>query len=323
MRSAFSIRVVFVVLLLTSLPTLGLPCSICRCGDPAFFVNGARSLSRGQWIFTIDNFYTRKTSGAILDEAELEHEGRTNFFGPLIVQSVHHDDHGAESQRHNSLQLVFNYGLSNRIQVMAAMPYSFNRISSADESANTNGFGDPELTLIAHAGSLFGNRARIGLSGGVRLPLGTTDAKNDAGETLDQHSQSGTGAWAGTFGVQAGFGSTALPLFLSTSYQVNGSSDQDFRYGNVWRFNFAAQRALGSTVDLIGEINGRYARRDRAGDLRDVDSGGTVVYFSPGVRVNLARSFSLRVQSQVPIAEDLHGVQNEKTNFRAGLIWTM
>jgi len=323
MRSAFSIRVDFAVLLLITLPTLALPCSICRCGDPAFFVNSARSLSRGQSAFTIDNFYTRKNSGAALDEAEREHEGRVNFYRPLSVQTVQHEGHYEESQRHNSLQLIFNYGLSNRLQIMAAMPYSFNRISSGDESVNTNGFGDPELTLIAGAGSLFGNRVRLALNGGVRLPLGSTDEKNIAGEALDQHAQSGTGAWAGTLGVQASFGSTALPLFLSTSYQVNGSNDQDFRYGNVWRFNLAAQRSLGSAIDLIGEINGRYARLDRTGGLRDVDSGGTVVYLSPGVRFNLTTSFSLRVQSQVPVVENLYGAQNEKTNFRAGLIWTM
>jgi len=321
MRSAFSIRAIFVVLLLTTLPSLGLPCSICKCGDPAFFVNGARSLSRGQWIFTIDNFYMRKTSGAVIKD----HPDATgvNLLQPLYVQNVQHEENGAESQRQNSLQLVFNYGLSERLQLMAAVPYSFNRISSAGESVNTNGFGDPELTLIAHAGSLFGNRVRLGLISGVRLPLGSTDEKNDAGEPLDQHAQSGTGAWAGTLGVQAIFGSTALPLFLSTSYQVNGGNDQDFRYGNVWRFNFAAQRSLGSTFDVIGEINGRYARRDRVGDVRDLDSGGTVVYFSPGVRINLTTGFSLRVQSQVPVIENLYGAQNEKTNFRAGLIWTM
>jgi hypothetical protein len=319
MRSAFSIRAVFVVLLMTALPTLGLPCSICRCGDPAFFVNGARSLSRGQWVFTIDNFYTRKSSGAVIED----HPDETSvyFSQPLYVQNVQHEENGAESQRQNSLQLVFNYGLSGRLQLMAAVPYSFNRISSAGEPVNTNGFGDPELTLIAHAGSLFGNRVRLGLISGVRLPLGSTNEKNDSGELLDQHAQSGTGAWAGTFGVQAAFGSTVLPLFLSTSYQVNASNDQDFRYGNVWRFNFAAQRSLGSTVDLVGEINGRYAQRDRVGDVRDPDSGGTVVYFSPGVRLNLVSNLSLRIQSQVPVVEELHGVQNEKTNFRAGLIW--
>lgn len=321
MRSAFSIRAVFVVLVLTILPSLGLPCSICKCGDPAFFVNGARSLSRGQWVFTIDNFYTRKNSGAVIEDHP--DQTRANLLQPLSIQNVQHEENGAESQRHNSLQLILNYGLSSRIQVMAALPYSFNRISSGDASVTSNGFGDPELTLIVQAGSLFASRASLALIGGVRLPLGSTGEKNDAGETLDQHSQSGTGAWAGTFGLQAAFGSAALPLFLSTSYQVNGNNDQDFRYGDVWRFNFAAQRALGSNVDLIGEINGRYARRDRAGDLRDEDSGGSVVYFSPGVRINLTTGFSLRVQSQVPVAENLYGAQNEKTNFRAGLIWAM
>lgn len=302
--------------------TTALPCSICRCGDSAFFINSARSLNRGQWIFTVENFYTRKTSGIVIDHHD-ERAGRMNRFSPLGVQHVLHGSAGEESQRQNNLQFILNYGISGRLQLMAAVPYSFNRLSSAEESINSNGFGDPEVILIAHLGSLFGNRVRLAASSGIRLPLGSTNAKNDAGAVLDQHAQNGTGAWAGTWGMQAAFGPATLPLFVSASYQLNGINDRDFRYGNVWRYNFAAQRALSRSIDLIGEVNGRYARRDRADGVRDPNSGGTVIYFSPGVRLNIAGNLALRVQSQFPIAENLYGVQHEKTNFRAGVIWTM
>jgi len=239
---------------ITSMHRTALPCSICRCGDAAFFINGARSLDRGQWIFTIENFYTRKTSGIVEDHLD-ERASRVNRLSPLGVQHSYHGDAGEESQRQNNLQLVLNYGISGRAQLMAAVPYTFNRMSSAEESVKSNGFGDPEVSFIAHVGSLFGNRLVLALSSGVRVPLGSTSAKNDTGVLLDQHAQNGTGAWAGIWGMQAAFGSSTSPLFVSTSYQVNGINDQHFRYGNVWRYNFAAQRALGGAVDLIGEVN--------------------------------------------------------------------
>jgi hypothetical protein len=260
-------RAALLVLATAAFPIIGSPCSICKCGDPVFFINGARGLNRGQWVFTIDHFYTSKRSGTIVADAG-DLAARLNLAAPLGVQSALHGDAGEESQRQNSVQLVFNYGLSGRIQIMAAVPYSFNRLSSSEESVNSNGFGDPEVTFIARAASLLNSRMVLALSGGVRLPLGSTGKTDGAGEVLDQHAQTGSGAWAGTWGMQVAFGSQALPMFVSTSYQVNGTNDEHFRYGNVWRYNFALQRGLGAGIDLIGEINGRYARQDRELDVR-------------------------------------------------------
>jgi hypothetical protein len=55
----------------------------------------------------------------------------------------------------------------------------------------------------------------------------------------------------------------------------------------------------------------------------DLGSGGTVVYFSPGLRLRLGGALSLRGQVQIPALENLHGVQDEKVNVRTGLVWTL
>lgn len=299
-------------------PLVVLPCSVCKCGDHAFFVNGARVLPSGQWIFTLENFYTSKSSGLSMDL----HEAR-NLSPHSAIQSVAHGyEDGRESQWQNSVQAIINHGISNRVMLMVTVPYSFNRISSTEETVRSQGIGDPEIMLMAHLGSWFNQRIAIAVTGGARVPLGEDQKKNNAGELLDQHGQIGSGAWAGIFGLQATMGTALLPLFLSGSYQVNGRNDHEFCYGNVWRFNLAGQRALGTAIDLIGEINGRSARHDDIGDRVDPNSGGTVVYFSPGVRVNLTQNLSLRGQVQIPFIEDLHGVQDEGTNFRGGLVWT-
>jgi hypothetical protein len=308
-------------LLISAFPAGTFPCSICRCGDPVFYISGARSLNRGQWVFTIDNFYTRKSSGVRETNTE-DLPALANSVEVMSLQRALHGDTGEESQHQNTLELVLNYGLSGRMQVMATLPYLFNRLSSSEETVKCNGFGDPELTFIVHALSLFGDRLALALSGGARLPLGSASTKNDDGEILDQHAQAGTGAWAGTWGVQFIFGRQSLPLFFSTSYQVSGANGRHFRYGNVWRYNFALQYGLGAAVDLIGEVNGRYSRRDQDGDAHDPNTGGTVVYLSPGLRVNLTGTVALRVQSQIPVVDDLYGLQHEKYNFLAGLIWT-
>ncbi|MGH7452595.1 MAG: hypothetical protein ACRENG_14705, partial [bacterium] len=110
---------------------------------------------------------------------------------------------------------------------------------------------------------------------------------------------------------------------LSASYQANGANDQNFAYGNVFRFNAAAQKALFNPVEVIAEINGRTADYDDGGGETDLNSGGTVVYFSPGLRLRLGGAVSLRGQVQIPVVENLHGEQNEKVNVRTGLVWAL
>lgn len=292
-------------------------CSVCRCGDQSFFLNNARLLGSGRLLFAVEHFNTRKSAMAAAHHQEQEHLAK--FFSPLDIQ------HGevAESQVQNSVQLTLKYGLSSRFVLMASAPYTFNRISSEGNAETTDGLGDPEIMAMAHLLSFANGTWQLQGIAGSRVPLGNAEQKNAAGALLEQHLQTGSGAWAGIFGAQLLYASGSVPLFLSASYQANGANDQNFAYGNVFRFNAAAQKALFNPVEVIAEINGRTADYDDAGGETDPNSGGTVVYFSPGLRLRLGGALSLRGQVQIPVVENLPGVQNEKVNVRTGLVWTL
>ncbi|MGH7601247.1 MAG: hypothetical protein ACREOI_33230 [bacterium] len=167
------------------------------------------------------------------------------FFSPLSIQ------HGevAESQVQNSVQLTLKYGFSSRFMLMASASYTFNRISADGNAETADGLGDPEIMAMAHLLSFANGAWQLqGIAGG-RVPLGNSEQKNAAGELLEQHLQTGSGTWAGIFGAQLLHASGSLPLFLSASYQANGTNDQDFAYGNVFRFNAAAQKALFNPIE--------------------------------------------------------------------------
>ena len=295
-----------------------LACSVCRCGDQSFFINNARQLTAGRFLFAVEHFNTRKSAMAAAhhDEHGL---ALAKFAAPFAIQ------HGevAEAQVQNALQLTLKYGLTNRIMVMASAPYTFNRISAEGSTEKTDGLGDPEIMAMAHLLSFANNAWALQAVAGVRLPLGKSDQTDETGARLEQHLQTGSGAAAGIFGAQLLHGGGKVPLFFSVSYQTNGTNDHDFVYGNVFRFNAAAQRALSKPLDLIAEINGRVADYDVDGTETDANSGGTVVYFSPGLRLQLGGALSLRSQVQIPVVENLHGEQNEKVNIRTGLVWSL
>jgi hypothetical protein len=293
-------------------------CSVCRCGDQSFFLNSARLLASGRFLLAVEHFNTRK-SAALHHHEELLDLNLAKLSSPL---GIRHGDE-LESQVQNALQLTLKYGLSDRIMLMASLPYTFNRISAEGSAGTTDGFGDPELMAMAHLLSFADNAWALQAVAGARVPLGASDQTDAAGARLDQHLQTGSGAWAGIFGVQLMHAAGSVPLFFSASYQANGTNGDEFAYGDVLRFNAATQKALFNPVDVIAEVNGRTADYDAAGGETDPNSGGTVVYFSPGLRLRLGGALSLRGQVQIPIVENLHGEQNEKVNVRTGLVWSL
>lgn len=293
-------------------------CSVCRCGDQSFFLNNARQISSGRLLFALEHFNTRKN-------ALMEHgheEGHSTLLKLGTPARIYHGA-VAEAQAQNIMQLNVKYGLTNGLMLMAAVPYTFNRITAEGEAETASGLGDPEVMAIARLRE-FAHGAWVlqGLAG-ARLPLGASDQTDEAGARLEQHLQTGSGAWAGTFGLQLLRNSGSVPLFFGVSYQANGTNDDDFAYGNVFRFNVAAQKLLNGAFDLIAEVNGRTADYDQEGAVTDDNSGGTVLYFSPGVRLRFGAAFSLRTQVQIPFVEKLHGEQNEKINVRTGLVWEL
>ena len=310
----------FIVILLAvaGAQSLGLACSICKCGDQAFFINNARLLPRGAWIISLENLFLNK-SALQLEEIDDHHhnEALLKRWSPLNVS--HGEEPGTQSQQQNNLQIVINYGLTDRLMLMAGLPYTLNRFSQGTERFRMSGFGDPELMAVLHLGALFNKSLQVALIGGVRLPLGQTDTEKN-GKELHAHDQIGSGAVAGTFGFQLSRLTDALPVFFSANVQMHGANNRNFRYGNVFRFNVATQHQLSNRFDLITEINGRAASFDKEGITTEPHSGGTVVYFSPGLRFNFTRAFAFRGQAQIPVVEKLHGVQDEKTNLRAGLV---
>jgi hypothetical protein len=157
---------------------------------------------------------------------------------------------------------------------------------------------------------------------GVTAPTGTNDAKDEDGEGLDEHLQPGTGAWSGTGGANVSLGASSGTWDASLLGRLNGESSHGYHYGNALLYNagYASQPLRG--VQLLVQINGRYASRDRLeDDTFDENTGGTVTYGSPGLRWNSAFGLIVEGQVQIPIQQSLYGDQTEHTTGRLTLTY--
>jgi Putative MetA-pathway of phenol degradation len=279
----------------------GAGCSSCPCGDATFLINDARLLALHRVLMSVDYLNTSNES------APHVHPGQA----ATTVETV--------ARVENDVRFTAQYGLAPRVTFMASLPYVFKQQTLEGVTGSVQGVGDLDLTAVALLAEAWAARLAFHATADVRAPTGDSQLPDELGG-IDPHLQPGTGAWSAIGGLQATLDG-AVPLFVGASYQWNDTNAQEFHFGDVFRFNFGAQRTVTGPVDAIGEINGRWADTDTHEGVSDPNSGGTVVYFSPGLRWRIAPVVHLRGQVQFPVLEDLYGVQDEKAAARVALVW--
>jgi hypothetical protein len=153
---------------------------------------------------------------------------------------------------------------------------------------------------------------------GVKLPTGKDDATAEGtNERLDPSLQPGTGAFDFRFGL-------AYTLEITSQVKVNTSASyilrtegNDFRVGDridygiagIWRL--MEDRDQFPQVSLIGEIDLVNNFKNEEGDHTIQNSGGTILFLSPGVAVGLNERVTLTVMPQFPVMQDLNDEQQE------------
>jgi hypothetical protein len=279
------------------------PCSICRCGDPTFNALGKEGYVASGWRFAADQERFDKQEGPLAQEGE------------QLVE--------------NRVTALASYGVSDRLTLYARLPFSFRSFDqieegSTRESFSTRGLSDPEVYgQIRFWGSGFssglGRRSSLSLVAGVKTALGQNDFRRD-GVRVDEHAQPGTGS-TDVFG-----GVSMLHLldprsafFASLQYRHTGDNEFSYRYGRILLANLAYERKVRGRLDGVVELNYRFAGQDRdeVGELSN--TGGSLLYLTPRLLVDMGHGVVLRGAIQVPIARSLNGTQKERAVFNAGL----
>jgi hypothetical protein len=180
--------------------------------------------------------------------------------------------------------------------------------------------GDAELSSVwTHTLASSGGRFYTGgLALIVKLPTGSNNLRQ-SGERLDEHLQAGTGTVDWQIGAAVSRLTCTSRFFTSIYYRRNGTNDFGYHYGNALLFNLGAERPLIAGFNGSVQANGRYARRDddNAGIVEN--TGGWVTDVTPGLRLNLTETIGISAAVQVPVYQDLYGVQSEKAVINTGL----
>jgi hypothetical protein len=278
----------------------GRACSQCTCGVP-FPSDVLGGVGMSQLRFGIEERYLSKSNA--LDEEVGEEE--------------------AQEHRISAFGL---WRASHRLTLLGRLPYNVKKLTERPEGAeevteNSSGLGDAEVLALVGLMHLEGSRPlALGLVVGVTAPTGDNDAKGDDGDRLEAHLQPGTGAWSGTVGFNVAVTAGAGLVDLSLLGRANGESDPGYRYGDALLYNVGFTSSPHNGWQLVAQLNGRSAERDRSEDgTTGKNTGGTVVYATPGVRWTGDLGLTLEAEAQIPVVQSLFGDQTEHATARLGL----
>lgn len=282
-------------------PSAARACSMCRCSDPVFSALGEGLYTYGGLQVALDWNRLDQSKGA---------------------------GEGFEEQVRNTATATISYGWRERLTLVAQIPYTFNHLTESDGVQKADGVGDPVFFLYGRlwASSFqqgLGRRAWLWGVFSVKTPWGANDVA-EGGERLDEHVQPGTGS-TNLAGGLAGLYliDEKSSVYASVVYTGTGRNDFGYRYGDNVQANVYYDRKLADWLDGVLEVNVLDARRDQIGatGFTDPDTGGQTLYLTPRIGVNVVRGLVARAAVQIPVWENLNGIQDVKPAFSAGLTY--
>ena len=243
---------------------------------------------------------------------------------------------GAIPEEHdevNTLNLItafqFQYGISNRLDLGIILPYihrEHTHIHHEDgerESWDFSGLGD--ITLTGNYSLILPTMDKeiyMGVFAGLKIPTGKTDVANSAGELAEVTLQPGTGSYDELIGIDFRYPLltlptfenniySTLPLILGLRYKITGPGTNDYKFGNTLLISAGTAYGFTEYADLTLQVNLRhqdFADMGFTGEPRE-NTGGTWMYISPGLTLNLTDNLSFFGIVQLPVYINVNGLQ--------------
>ena len=216
-----------------------------------------------------------------------------------------------------ALQNVLLYGATSRTTLFGILPYISRSVdftqAGARQTDDTDGFGD--LTFLVrqtiYARDAVQRTSRLGLLGGLEIPSGKQEFSSHSADFL----------LGSVYTLQDG----RHELDADLLYKIN-TEGRDLQLGSELQYDLAyevrilpwdwPERGTPSQIYLVLEANGRTSRRAFSDGTELSDSGGTVVFVSPGIQY-VTRRVIYEATLQIPVIQNLNGGQVE-TDLAAG-----
>jgi len=295
------------------LPGLYSECDFCLCSQ------GISPLDMGGSALRFDTRYT-----------ELSQQYSSGLRVPNPANA-------RETYLTNSLSLT--EGIASGLCATIIVPFAHKTESSTDPAnslANISNSGIGDISLLARynliADHQFADTRIVAITAGVKLANGST-ALLDNGAPADPDVQLGTGTtdfFAG-LGAQLGFDSWSIGAHALAGIRGPGSGAAGHVYGNNLNYDLSGRyrifqkegldpNAINPAIFAAFGVRGEWRDYELQDGQRIGDSGGNVLYATPGLQIFFTPRVSLDASAWLPVAHALNGDQlGETIKILAGL----
>jgi len=311
----------FAVLSVTALfPHLALACASCGCTLSSDWDNLGISSSSG---LKLDLRYD------YLNQNQLR--SGTSTISPSAASQVSNNGNPQEVEkytRNDYLTLGLDYSFNPSWGVDLQVPYIFRSHSTLGTASDGTTPGDGGGHYDSKTSSLgdvkiigryqgFTPQHNLGVMFGLKLPTGAHDdtaASSDPTSpdpvAIDRGLQPGTGTTDGILGVY--YMDTLnknWDYFGQALVQKALNSSDHYRPGDGVNLNVGLRYMGNAYVMPQIQLNVRHVEHDDGANADTISTGGTLAYLSPGVTVPLGKKVSLYSFVQVPVYQNVNGVQ--------------
>lgn len=261
-------------------------------------------------------------------------------FAASGLEGVHSID------RITSTSLSVSYGVTDKLSVNARLPYIKREniregeiedgVPEAHTHGDSSGFGD--LLVLGQYQVSNSEKTNVSVQFGLKAPTGETDVKDIDGVKFETEFQPGSGSWDFLLGSSISKNINAFGYHANILYNKTTEGSQSTEIGDALSYNAALTYRLGLDShdhashdhneaeitgvkwDLLIELNGETRGKNEIVGIKDENSGGSIVFLSPGVRVSSGK-FGGFISVGMPVIEDQNGKQTDiDTRIVAG-VW--
>ena len=280
-------------------------CDICGIGG----FGGSQGGLRGQSAFSAQTQEKNQFSlGFLFEYQDWKH------VAPLKAHLAHEEGRDGHARKSDSVyNAVLGYGVTDKLTLTLQLPFVTRETRQVEDedfvgqSERSSGQGDAIFFgKYRFYDKLFGATAILG----VKAPTGRTSETDKQGERFEPEEQPGTGSTDFMFGMAINKTFGRFTVDGSVLYQLKGTGTQDYKFGDIVRTNLMGaytikERGEYPSVELLTGVNAQFAEKDHENSEKISDSGGTTVFFSPGVTSQLTEKVRSSVTVMLPVLQNL------------------
>lgn len=225
---------------------------------------------------------------------------------------------GHEEQRTINIlgQFDLNYGVTPRLGIGITVPFYNDRqhehthLDTAEFTKvdGTTGMGD---VILRAKYALYRSTRNLVVAGvGFKLPSGEYRLRDSDNVINEPTIQPGTGSYDYLFSVfhSHQWQLHSLDTFASLQYRLNTKNDLEYEFGDALTANAGVKYRVTSKLIVSGQLNARYAKQDRFLGQDVPSTGSTMVYATPGVKLEASEQLSLYTHLQLPVHQHVNDV---------------